>query len=306
MNKQAWAAFWLLTLIWGSSFLLMRVGVREIPPAQLTLIRVGIAAIGTNAVLLLTKRRYPTDWKTIRALIIIGIGNSAVPFTLLAWGEKTVESGLTAVIQAITPVFTMIIAHFWFEDERITPNKIIGIALGFLGIVVLSSGESFEGQLPGQIAIVIASLCYAVMISYSRKVLQAKVEPLVISGVAMIGAVGGAVVLMLLSPLVGELGYVPFNAISPDVLNSALALGFFNTFIAYLVFYSIIAALGASRTSMVTFTVPVVAVTLGAVFLHEEVVARLLLGAGLILGGIAFVNLRQLWRPKPVPAAQQG
>ncbi|MBC6938273.1 MAG: DMT family transporter [Chloroflexi bacterium] len=307
-NRRAWAFFWLLGLIWGSSFLLMRVGVVEIPPAQLTFTRVGIAAIGMNIVLLLTRRRYPSDWRALLSLAIIGLGNTAVPFTLLAWGEQTVESGMTSIIQAVTPVFALVIAHFAFEDERITPLKVFGIALSFAGIVVLTSrdlqgttltsGQGL-GDLAGEFAIIGAALCYATFTSFSRKVLQRyRVEPVVVSSVTMTAATIGAALMMFAAPLIGERRPVAYDSLSRDVLLSGLALGFFNTFLAYLVFYQVVAKLGASRTTTVTYVIPVVAVTLGALVLNETIDAWVMAGAALILGGIglASVRLRVAWR----------
>lgn len=304
-NTRAWALFGVLALIWGSSYLLMRVAVVEMPPAQLTLMRVGIAALCTNALVLLRGKRYPTDRKTLGALIIIGLGNSALPFTLLAWGEQTVESGLTSVIQAITPLFAIIIAHYTFEDERITPYKIAGIVVGFAGIMALSVGESFGGKLGGQLAIVIASICYAVTINYIRKVMRSRMEPLVMSAVTMIAASIGAALMMVTAPLIGERGPVAFSSVSSDVLWSGLVLGFFNTFIAYLIYYRIIADLGASRTSMITYAVPPVAVVLGALLLHERIDGRLLIGGALILTGIVLVNLGPFWRYRPVAVSRK-
>lgn len=311
-NQRAWIFFWLLGLIWGSSFLLMRVGVVEIPPPQLTFTRVGIAAIGMNLVMLFTRRRYPTSWRALAALALIGLGNSAIPFTLLAWGEQTVESGMTSVIQAITPVFALFIAHFVFVDERITPLKFIGVALSFAGIVVLTSrdwqdGNPLGSDLSGELAIIIASLCYAIFTSYSKRVLQKyKVEPVVVSTVTMTAATAGALVMMLGYPLIGGRAPVAYTSLSTDVLLSALVLGFLNTWIAYLLYYPIVAYLGASRTTMITYVIPVVAVSLGALVLQEAIDARMILGAALIMGGIALVNVRlsQFWRRRevvPVP-----
>ncbi|NWG17202.1 MAG: DMT family transporter [Chloroflexi bacterium] len=309
-NRRAWAYFWLLSLIWGSSFLLMRVGVVEIPPAQLTFTRVGIAAVGMNILLLLTRRRYPSDWRALLSLAVVGLGNTAVPFTLLAWGEQTVESGMTSIIQAVTPVFALVIAHFAFVDERITPTKILGIVLSFIGIVVLTSrdlqavplmgGEgSGLADLAGEFAIIGAALCYAIFTSFSRKVLQRhKVDPVVVSGATMTAATIGAGLMMFAAPLIGERAPVAYDSLSRDVLLSGLALGFFNTFLAYLLFYQVVAKLGASRSTMVTYVVPVVAITLGALVLNETIDARMLLGAALILGGIGLANvrLRLSWR----------
>lgn len=316
VNKQkAWVFFWLLGVIWGSSFLLMRVGVVEMPPAQVTFTRVGIAALGMNLVLLFTRKRYPSDWRALAALAVIGIGNTALPFTLLAWGEQTVESGMTSVIQAITPMFALVIAHFAFADERMTPLKVFGVLLAFAGIVVLTSrdfqdGNFLDADLSGELAIVLASLCYAIFASYSRRTLQKyKIEPVVVSTVTMTAATVAAIVMMFVLPLFGERAPVSYAALSTDVLLSGLMLGFLNTFIAYLLFYYVIAHLGASRTTMVTYVVPVVAVTLGALVLGEVIDARMLLGALLIMGGIGAANVRLnslVRRREVVPVPQQA
>lgn len=299
MSKQrAWIFFGLLSLIWGSSFLLMRVGVVEMPAAQVTFTRVGIAALGMNLMMLLTRRRYPSDWRALAALTIIGLGNTAVPFTLLAWGEQTVESGMTSIIQAITPVFALVIAHFTLADERMTPVKVFGVLLSFAGIVVLTSrdfqsGDLLGSDLSGELAIIGASLCYAIFTTYSKRTLKKyQVEPVVMSAMTMTAAAAGALVLMYALPLIGERAPVSYTSLSTDVLLSGLTLGVLNTFIAYLLFYYVIAQLGASRTTMVTYVVPVVAVTLGALVLGEVIDERIILGSLLIITGIALANIR--------------
>jgi drug/metabolite transporter (DMT)-like permease len=312
-KQRAWVFFWLLCLIWGSSFLLTRIAVADIPPTQLTVIRVGIAAVCMNIVLFTTGRRYPKDWRTLRALLIIGIGNTAVPFTLIAWGEQNVESGLASILQAVTPVFSLIIAHFVFDDERITTPKIIGIVLGFAGIVLLTSSSDSSSGAPAlhsiahEIAIVLAAFCYAVFTIYSRRVFQrAKVEPLVVSAGTMVGATIGAVVFMLGAPLVGQPGPVSPVGLPTNIIFSALMLGFLNTFVAYLLFYNVVAQLGAPRTAMITYVIPAVALTLGAVILHEQVDARLLFGAALIIGGISLTSLRSIPFIRKQPAMVEG
>ncbi|HEX2622916.1 MAG TPA: EamA family transporter [Phototrophicaceae bacterium] len=292
--KREWIFFWLVALIWGSSFLFMRIGVEELPPAQLAFTRVGIAAICMNLVLFFTRRRYPADRNTLLALILLGIVNTGLPFTLLAWGEQTVESGLTSVLQAITPVFALVIAHFAFADERITPIKIAGITLSFVGILVLTS-KDFTGassDLGGEIAILVASLCYGIGTNFSRRMLKERgLDTIVVATVTMTGAAICTFILMYTLPLlVGERAPVAYSSLSPEVLQLALVLGFFNTFIAYLMFYSVIAKLGGARSSMVTYVIPVVAITLGAIFLNEVIDARLIFGSVLILAGLALVN----------------
>jgi drug/metabolite transporter (DMT)-like permease len=310
MNKLAWGLFFVVGLIWGSSFLLIRVGVEAVPASQVVFTRTLIAAVGLNIALLVRGKRLPTDWPTIRALGIIGIGNSAIPYMLIAVGEQTVPSGLTAVLQATAALFTLVIAHFTLADERITARKVLGLALGFGGIVVLSSrqlgsGQSLNEGFLGMIAIMGGSLFYAIFTVYSKKLIRKDVEPLQVAAGSFISAAIGGAVLCVIEPLFpGGRSFVPYTDLSGDVLRAIVVLGVLNTFVAYLFFYYLIQQLGAFRASMVTYVVPPVGLFLGWLFLNERLDLLLLLGAGLIFTGIAVVNIRlQNLRRKPVPAA---
>ncbi len=299
-----WASFWLVGLIWGSSFLLIRISVEELSQFQIVFIRTGIAAVGMNLVLLLRGKRLPTDWRSVRSLIMVGLGNTAIPFVLITWGEKTVESGLAAVLQATASLFTLVIAHFAFTDERINLQKIVGIGAGFIGVTLLASrswgeGQVITGDLLGQGAIVLASLFYATFTVYSRKVCS-NLEPIVISAGAMTTAAIASGFLTYAAPLFGGPAPTPLNALSSNVLLSVLVLGFVNTFIAYLMFYSLVQTIGAARTSMVTYVVPPVGLILGVIFLNEILDARLLIGALIIFAGIGIVNWRFRRTPTPV------
>ncbi len=296
-HKRAWILFWLLGLIWGSSYLLIRIGVEQLNPLELVFIRTGIAAVGLNIVIYAQGKRLPSDWPTIRALILIGIGNTVIPFVLISWGETRVESGLASVLQATSSLFTLIIAHFAFTDDRITRRKIVGLLIGFVGVIILASRSWKDGQIAtsdliGQLAIVVASLFYATFTTYSRKVLRSNTEPIVVATGALTTAALIMAVLTFAAPLFGGPSPTPLAALRPDVLAAVLTLGVLNTFIAYTFYYSIVHALGASRASMVTYVLPPVGLTLGALILSEVVDFRLVLGAILIVGGIAIVNLR--------------
>lgn len=300
--KREWIFFWIVAVIWGSSFLFMRIGVEEVPPAQLAFTRIGIAAVCMNIVLFFTGRRYPRDWNTLVSLVVLGIVNTGIPFTLLAWGEQTVESGLTSILQAITPVFALVIAHFAFADERITPMKIAGITISFVGILVLTRLDNLTsvGDLGGEIAILVASLCYAIGTNYSRRMLRERgIDSIVVSTVTMTGATVATFILMYALPLIGERIPVDYTSFSPEILQILFVLGFLNTFLAYLMFYAAIGKLGGARASMVTYVVPVVAVTLGAIFLDEVIDARLIFGSALILLGLALVNGWLNWLINP-------
>ncbi len=297
--KQAWLGFWVLSLIWGSSFLFIRIGVEELPPVQLVFIRTAIAAIGLTAVVYLRGKRLPTDLRSLGDLLLLGIVNTIFPFVLITWGEIHIESGLASVLQGTAALFTLVVAHFSFADEHITIRKLIGLFAGFAGVAVLAGRTSAETSssspalfhLLGQVAIMLASFCYALGGAYSRKVMQHRLEPIVVSAGAMIVASVVTGIIAYGSPWLGGIAPVAFDQLSLRVLGAALTLGVLNTFAAYLIFYPLIMTLGAARTSMVTYVIPVVGLLLGAMFLGEVIDLRLILGAALILASIAIVNL---------------
>ncbi|NDJ60489.1 MAG: EamA family transporter [Chloroflexi bacterium] len=293
---RKWAAFWLLGVIWGSSFMLIRVGVEELSPFQLVFIRTGIAAVGMNILLLTQRKHLPLQWRRLVPLALIGIGNTAIPFTLISVGEQTVESGLAAVLQSTTSLFALVIAHFALADERITPQKVVGLLVGFFGIVVLASRSWVDGQIVtsslfGQLAIVAASLFYASFTTYSRRNVSGHYEPLVVAAGAMTFAAIFSGIGTIAAPYLGGQAAMPLSEVRSDIVLAAFGLGFVNTFIAYLLFYWIVPQLGAARTTMVTYVVPPVGLILGVVFLNEVLDARLLIGAAMIFAGIGFVNL---------------
>ena len=298
---RKWAAFWLISVIWGSSFLLIRIGVEEFSPFQVVFIRTGIAAIGLNLVLLARGKRLPFEWKKLFPLIVIGVGNTAVPFTLISWGEQSIDSGLASVLQSTAALFTLIIAHFVFADERINLRKVIGLSVGFIGVIVLASrswasGEVIVAELTGALAIVGASLFYAMFTTYSRVQISNKFEPLVVAAGSMTAAAIVSGLAMVAAPFLGGEAAVSLDAVTQDVLFAVLLLGFLNTFVAYLMYYWVVQQLGAARASMVTYVVPAVGLALGVIVLNEPLDWRLLAGAGLIFAAIAIVNMRRVNR----------
>jgi drug/metabolite transporter (DMT)-like permease len=313
-TKQAWVGFWLLALIWGSSFLFIRIGVEQLPAFQLVFIRTGIAAIGLNLVIWLRGRHLPLDWRSIRDLLFLGSVNTVVPFALITWGETRIESGLASVLQGAAALFTLVMAHFTFVDERITLRKLAGLVLGFLGVAVLASrstegsvvASDATGHLLGQAAIIAAAFCYALGGIYGRKAMQHRMEPLVVAAGSMTVAAVLSGIIAWASPFAGGPALVALGQLTPGVLGATLALGIVNTFGAYLIFYPLVSVLGATRTSMVTYVIPVIGIGLGTIFLGERIDALLILGALMIIGGIGIVNLniRSLfnWPKARVPA----
>lgn len=304
MNK--WVCFWILGLVWGSSYLLIRIGNEQVSPFQLVFIRTAIAAVGLNIVLVARGKHLPFNWKQFYPLLVLGIINTIVPFALITWGEHSIDSGVASVLNSTTAFFTLIIAHFAFADERITWRKLAGVLVGFVGVIVLASsswasGELHAGSLLGQLAIVLASLSYGFGGTYGRVAMWRFRDPLMVSAGSMTTAAVISGVLMVAAPMLGGQAATPFGEIHGDALVSLVLLGLVNTFIAYLLYYWLIQKLGASRTSMITYVIPPVGIALGALILSEPVDSRLILGGALVLVGIAVVNLRIFGRkPSPV------
>lgn len=302
--RNQWIGFWVLGLIWGSSYLFIRIAVESVNPLQLVFLRTLIAAIGLTIALYARGYRLPAG-RALIPMAVLGLIDVTIPYALITWGEQTVDSGMASVLFSTTALFTLIISALVFRQESFTLRKFLGISVGFLGVIVLTSG-SFEGgvlqtgNLAGQLALLAAAVFYAFGGAYSYRQAIRWEDPQIVASGSMIFAALSAGALMLLSPLFGGEAPSSLTAIPDHALLAILALGLLNTFLAYMIYYWVIRHLGASRTNMVLYVSPVVGITLGALVLGETVDARLILGAAMILSGIGIVMLsRRIIRPVP-------
>jgi drug/metabolite transporter (DMT)-like permease len=295
-----WLMFWGLGLIWGSSFLLIKVGVEDLGPLPLVSVRIGLAAVLMAAFLRLTGRHRPHTRREMAGLLYVGVMNTAVPFTLITWGEQDIDSGLATVLNATVPLFTLVFAHFALSDERITPQKVIGLLAGFVGVAILASRDaesSSPNALSGQVAVLVASACYASSAVVIRRYLR-RVDPFVIAGGSLlVGAVTVITITLITVHPLPDVGGLRIKAVL-----AVLTLAVLNTVVAYFLFYHLIDTWDATRTTLVTYVMPPVGVTLGAIFLDETVDRKIVIGAALILGGIIVVNWHNRRRPAPVIA----
>ena len=300
-----WIGFWVLGLIWGSSFLFIAIGVEMSQPIPARLHAHGHRGGGPQPRPVRARQAHSRGRLALVPLLVLGIINITLPFGLITWGEQTVASGVASVLNSTVALFTLLVSALVFRQEAFTARKFIGLLIGFFGVVVLAS-RNFEGgvlqtsSLLGQAAILVAAVFYAFGGSYSYRLAVRWNDPQVVAAGSMIFAALSSGLLMMLAPLAGGPAPTPLAEIPANSLLAIIALGLFNTFIAYMIYYWIVRALGAARASMVTYVAPIVGLTLGALVLNEVVDLRLLLGAGLILGGIAIVTLRTR---RPLPAA---
>jgi drug/metabolite transporter (DMT)-like permease len=263
-----------LSAIWGSSFLFIKVGVRELSPSVVVL---GRLVIGAGVLLPLAAFRGGLSALRGRlgSVALLGLFNNALPFWLLGFAEERIDSGLTAVIQAAAPIFTVLLARRIDATQRGSRSQLVGVGVGFVGVALLV-GVQHGGGLVGAFAVVGTALCYAFSVLFAGRVTR-DIPPLQVS----IGQLGTAAALIAPFGLAQLPGAVPgWKPLAAVAILGALGSG-----VAYLLYFALIHGAGASKAILVTYLVPAFALAYGAVGLHEHIGGRALVGLGLILGG---------------------
>lgn len=280
---------WLLFLaaLWGPSFLFIKVAVAEIPPLTLMLGRVGIAGVFLYLILRAQGRKLLPFGPIWRHLAVVALVQNAIPFVLFGWGEQYIDSGLAAILNGATPLFTLVLAHLFTTDDRLTPTKGVGTMIGFGGLLVLIGPSLLAGVRAttwGLLAVTLASVCYGVAIIYTRRHVRG-LPPLVGPTTQLLLA---ALFLLPLSLFIEQ----PFTLPLPSwtALGSLIALSVFGTALAFVIYYLLIERVSATYVSMVTYLVPIFGVILGVVVLGESLSWNAYLGCALILLGVMIVN----------------
>lgn len=288
MKSRTWLAFGALSAIWGSSFLWIKIAVQEVGPFRLVAFRLLFGVIGLLIAGRISRQPLRLSRKQLPSYLILALFNTALPFTLISWGETRIDSGMASILNGTVPLFTLVIAHFWLQDERITLPRTLGLLIGFGGVAFLVGqnlelDKILEGNALGQLAVLAASASYATGLTLTRK--RFRGQP----------PVAQATLVVLFSDLMLWACAIAFE--SPLRLPSLsltwialLWLGFLGTGLAYLLYFYLINEWGSTRTSVVTYTMPVIGVILGVVFLGETLSLSLIVGVGLVLTGIGFVN----------------
>ncbi|HEX2417879.1 MAG TPA: DMT family transporter [Micromonosporaceae bacterium] len=280
-----------LAVIWGSSFLFIKVGVRELHPLHLTLGRVVAGALAVFVVVLLTRTRLPRRPRVWGHLTVIGLVGVVIPFTLFGYGEQRIPSMLAGIWNATTPLFVLPIAALVLRIERMTVRRVIGILLGFFGVlIVLGVWRDVGGTtLTGQLMCLGAALSYGVAIPYQRRFLN---DPAVSSIAVPAGQLLTAIaVLLVLAPLANGPPPSP-GALSAEVIGSVLALGALGTGLAFLLNFRVIRIAGANTSASVTYLLPVVATVVGVLALGERMTWYQPVGAGIVLAGVTISQRR--------------
>lgn len=282
-------AFVLLGLIWGSSFAWIKVAVQEVPPATLVAWRMSLGAAGMATLLYVLRVPWPRRWREWLPLVVLGAVNAAIPIFLISWGEQYIDSGTAAVLNSLTPIFSLVIAGIALRTEPVTGLRIGGLVLGFLGAALLASRElalkADPNGLIGALAVTLAAFSYAVGASYARHQTQRAHRYVVAGGTLVFAAVD-----MWILALIADGGVIVPTR--PETILAIAWLGLLGAFVAYVLFFFLIEHLGATLATMVTYVFPVVGVALGVLLLNEQLDLRLLGGTALVVLGIVVVSLR--------------
>lgn len=296
MAPADWAQLLLLSLIWGGSFFLIAVMVGHLPVLSIVAIRVAIAALVLWTIVLVTGRRIPRGAGLWAAFLVMGILNNAIPFGLIVWAQNSIPAGLASILNATTPLFTVLVSTLVLSDERANLSRLAGVALGLSGVAVmigLDRVSGFDHGILPQVAMLGAAVSYACAAAFGRQFRARGIDPVVTAG----GMVTGSSVTLL--PLALIVDGLPPADVPGRVWLSVFVLGALCTGFAYVLFFRILARAGATNISLVTFLVPVSAILLGWLFLDESLGAVQLLGMAVIGLGLAMIDGRIFRRNSP-------
>ena len=308
MGSREWALLLTLSVLWGGSFLFIGVAVQELPPLTIVALRVVLAALALHGALRWMGLRMPSGTRAWAAFCGMGLLNNAIPFTLIVWGQSHIASGLASILNATTPLFTVLVAHGLTSDERMSGRRLAGVLIGFAGVAVMIGGAALHSlgiDVAAQVAVLGAAISYAFAGVFGRRFKALGIVPMV---TATGQVTASSAMLLPLALLVDHPWSLPIP--SAATIAAMLALALVSTAFAYFLFFRLLSSAGATNTALVTFLIPVSAVLFGATLLGERLAARHFAGMALIAGGLVLIDGRALTslsrRVNGLPATPRG
>jgi drug/metabolite transporter (DMT)-like permease len=291
MNRRDWTVLLILALMWGGAFFFINIAVRHVPTFTYVWLRVTIAAAALWAFMKLRGRSLGMPREVWGSILLLALLNNALPFTLFGWGQTHIASGLASILNATTPIWGVVVAHFLTRDERMSPRKIAGVLLGFGGVATMigpSLLADVGSSATAQIACVAAAFSYALAGVWARRFKRLGISPLSVTT----GQLTAAAIVML--PLM--IAEQPWTRALPPISAWAAigALAIVCTALGYVLYFSLIDQTGATNAMLVTLLVPPVAILLGGLFLGEALEPQDFAGLALIALGLAAIDGRVL------------
>lgn len=293
MTPFEWGLLLLLSVLWGGSFFFVGVAVKELPPLTIVAARVSIAAAllwASGPLTGLAPRKIVANFGP---LLVLGLINNAIPFTLIVWGQTRLASGTASILNASTPVMTVIAAHVLTHDERLDARKLIGALLGLTGVATMVGPDLVDGlkqDVLAELAILGAALSYALASLFGRRFRGLGLAPIDVAT----GQVSASSLMLI--PLALVLDH-PLSLPMPSlpVIGAVLGIAALSTALAYIVYFRILAGAGATNVVLVTLLAPATSILLGALSLGEHLASRQFLGLALIAAGLALIDGRLIW-----------
>jgi drug/metabolite transporter (DMT)-like permease len=298
MSAADWLLLIGLSLLWGGSFFFAKIAVSELPPLTVALGRVAIAAAILVTLARVTGVGLPATLSDWRPYALMGLLNNVIPFTLLFWGQTHIPSGLAAILNATTPLFTVVVAHVATADEKLNAARLAGLAAGLAGVVVMIGPDVLRdlgANVLAQLACLLAAISYAFAGVYGRRF---RGEPTLRVAAGQLTA--SSIILALPVALIDRPWML--SAPSGKAIMALVALAALSTALGYLIFFRILARAGATNVALVTFLIPVSAILLGTLVLGEQLAIRHLVGMAAIALGLAAIDGRavRLFRKRQV------
>ncbi|MEL6203047.1 MAG: EamA family transporter [Pseudomonadota bacterium] len=298
MNAAQWLLLVSLSVVWGGSFFFVEVVVDELPPFTIVFLRVLLAAIALHLFLLATGKAFPWRGKAWRVFLFMGLTNNAIPFSLLVYGQTELASGVAAILNATTPMFTVAISHFASDDDRLTSLRVAGIVAAIVGVAVMIGTAGIQGSsqaaLLAYFACIAAPISYSIAVVFGRQMLKRhSIDPILVAT----GQLTASSLFML--PLMLWIDQ-PWTIDTPETITigAMVGLAVLSTSLAYIGYFKLLATAGATNLSLVTILVPVSAILLGVTILGEELETRHITGFALIALGLALVDGRLFKRKR--------
>lgn len=288
MGATEWVLLVAMSVLWGGSFFFAKVALAELPPFTLVLGRTALAAGALLVVLHGSGRRFSGDWPAWRAYFAMGALNNVIPFSLLYWGQTQIASGLAAIFIAMTPLFTVLLAHALTRDERLTIGKLAGVLVGLAGAVTMVEPALIADlgvHALAELAVLAAAVSYACAGIYGRRF---KAEPPMLTAAGQLSA--SALMILPVALLVDR----PWQLATPGavVWGALIGLALLSTALGYILYFRILASAGATNVLLVTFLSPPSALLLGVLVLGERLDWGEIAGMGLIFAGLALASGR--------------
>lgn len=287
MGTKEWLLLMVLSILWGGSFLFVEIAVKQIKPFTLVFARVSLASLVLLLIIYLTGRKMPSSPFLWLSFLILGVFNNLIPFSLIAWGQTRIDSSLAAILNATTPIFSVVLAHFLTREERLNFNRIVGVLCGWLGVIILIGVKAFKTmdiEFLSQIAILIASCSYALAAIFGRRFKDMD-SIIVAAGMLCCSSI-------MLLPLSLIFDHPWQMQISIETLACVISLSVVSTAFAYLIYFYILAKSGATNILLVTFLIPVSAIFLGMTILNEQLRYSDFAGMLLIFIGLIIIDGR--------------